>query len=156
MFFGNINNLAQDCKALPEAVVKGLEYLKNTDFSKGEVGNYEIEGSQIVAMVQEHQTSPKEQRRAEAHARNIDIQFVIEGSERIGFGLADPANEVQEDLLEPKDAIFFKTVKDEMDLLLTVGNYVVFFPGEVHRPCCQWGENTRLRKVVVKIDADLL
>ena len=156
MFFGNIKNLAQDQKALPAAVVKGLEYLKNTDFSQVEVGKYEIDGSKIFALVQEHQTSPKEQRRAEAHARNIDIQFVIEGAELIGFGLSDAANQVQEDLLETKDNIFFKTVKDEMDLLLTAGNYAVFFPEEVHRPCCQLGGNTKLRKVVVKIAVDLL
>jgi biofilm protein TabA len=156
MFFGRIEDLEQDRKVLPPAVVKGLEYLKKTDFSQVEVGKYEIDGSKIFALVQEHQTSPKAERRAEAHAKNIDIQFVIAGSEQIGFALPDASNEVKEDLLAQKDNIFFATVKDEMDLVLTSGMYAVFFPQEVHRPCCRIGENTQLRKVVVKIAAELL
>lgn len=156
MFFGNIKNLEQDKKILPQAVVKGLEYLKKTDFTNVAVGKYEIEGTQIFALVQEHQTSPKAERRAEAHVKNIDIQFVIDGSEMIGFALPDAGNEVLENLLEQKDNIFYKTVKNEMELLLTSGDYAVFFPEEVHRPCCQFGDNRQLRKVVVKIAASLL
>jgi biofilm protein TabA len=156
MFFGNIKNLEQDRKVLPPAIVKGLEYLKNTDFSQAAVGKYEIDGSNIFAMVQEHQTSPKAERKAEAHVKKIDIQFVIAGAEMIGFALPNAANEVLEDLLESKDNIFYKTVQGEAELLLTAGTYAIFFPEEVHRPCCRYGDNSQLRKVVVKIAADLL
>lgn len=156
MIYGNIANLERDRKILPAAVVKGLQYLKDTDFSKLEVGKYEIEGNKIFALVQENQTQPKEDRRAEAHAKRLDIQCVIEGAEMIGFALPDAANQVVEDLLEQKDNIFYSTVQDEMGLVLTKGMYAIFFPGEVHRPSCQYGVSCKLRKVVVKINADLL
>jgi biofilm protein TabA len=156
MFFGSIEYLGQDRRALPRAVVKGLEYLKNTDFSKVEPGKYAIEGEQIVALVQDQQTLPRAERRAEAHLKKLDIQFVIDGAEVIGFAPTDPANEVTEDLAEQKDNIFYATVKDEMELVLTKGRYAVFFPREVHCPCCRYGDNRQVRKVVVKIAADLL
>jgi biofilm protein TabA len=156
MFFGSIDHLEQDRRALPQTVVKGLEYLKNTDFSKIEPGKYAIEGEQIVALVQEQPTLPRAERRAEAHLKKLDIQFVIDGAEMIGFAPADPANEVAEDLAEQKDNIFYATVKDEMGLVLTKGRYAVFFPQEVHCPCCRYEDHCQVRKVVVKIAADLL
>jgi biofilm protein TabA len=156
MIFGNIANLEHDRKILPAAVIEGLQYLNDTDFSKLEVGKYEIEGNKIFALVQESQTLPKEDRRPEAHAKRLDIQYVIEGPEMIGFALPNAVNQVAEDLLEQKDNIFYATVQDEMDLVLTKGMYAIFFPDEVHRPNCQYGVSRKLRKVVVKIEADLL
>jgi biofilm protein TabA len=156
MFIGNIKNLDNDRKILPLPLVKGLDYLRQTDFARVEPGKYEIDGAGIFALVQEQQTAPKGERRPEAHAKNIDIQYVIEGTDLIGFGLPDPANAVQEDLLAQKDNIFYKDVKNEMDLVLTAGMYAIFFPEEVHRPNCQYGVSEKLRKVVVKVGTELL
>jgi biofilm protein TabA len=157
MYVGNINNLEKEKKVLPLALIKGLEYLRRTDFSRTEIGKYEIEGSQIFALVQEQQTGPKAERRPEAHLKNIDIQYVIEGTDVIGFGLSDPANEVVEDILAEKDCVFYNNVQNETDLVLTSGMYAIFFPEEVHRPNCQSGTTGgKLRKVVVKVAAELL
>jgi biofilm protein TabA len=156
MFIGHIKNLDNDRKVLPEPLVKGLDYLRQADFTRMESGKYEIEGAKIFALVQEQQTAPKTERRPEAHVKNIDIQYVIEGTDLIGFGLPDPANEVQEDLLAQKDLLFFKNVQGEMDLILTPGMYAIFFPEEVHRPNCQYETSEKLRKVVVKVAAELL
>lgn len=41
MIFGSLQNLDQDRKALAKPLVKGLEYLKNTDFAKLENGRIE-------------------------------------------------------------------------------------------------------------------
>jgi biofilm protein TabA len=157
MYVGHIKNLETDRKVLPLPLIKGLEYLRRTDFSRTEIGKYEIEGSQIFALVQEQEIGPKAGRRPEAHLRNIDIQYVIEGTDVIGYGLPDPANEVAEDLLSEKDCVFYKNVQAETDLVLTSGMYAIFFPEEVHRPNCQYGTTGgQLRKVVVKIAAELL
>jgi biofilm protein TabA len=152
MFLGHIANLDQDRKILPPALIKGLEYIKRTDFSRMEKGKYEIDGTKIYAMVQEYRTAPKDSRPPEAHLKYIDIQYVLEGTDVIGFGLPDAANEIEEDLSVQKDCVFFKNVKDEMDLVLTPGMYAIFFPDEVHRPNCQYRVSEKLRKVVVKVE----
>jgi biofilm protein TabA len=151
MIFGSIQNLERDRITLPNALLRGLDYLRDTDFSKQPAGKYDIEGTGMVALVQNNLTAPRAERKAEAHRRYIDIQYVLSGSEIIGYGLANPANEVLDDKLEEKDAIFFKNIKQEIDLILTGGMYAIFFPTDVHRPGCVHGEPSQVRKVVVKV-----
>ena len=156
MIFGKVDSLARDKVYLPEALVKGLEYLQKTDFSKLAVGKYEIEGSPIYALVQEYQTAPKAEKKVEAHNKYIDIQYIAQGDEVIGFAPFSPESKVKENLLDQKDAIYYETVKGEMDLVMSSGMYAVFFPDEIHRPGCNYENGSQVKKVVVKIPMDLL
>lgn len=156
MIFGKLDSLSKEKVNLAKVLVKGLDFLQRTDFSKMAVGKYEIEGNSIFALVQEYQTAPKTEKKAEAHAKYIDIQYICQGNEVIGFAPANEQNEVKEDLLDQKDAIFYKTVQGEMDLILSNGMYAVFFPNEVHRPGCNFEGGGQVRKVVVKIAMSLL
>jgi YhcH/YjgK/YiaL family protein len=156
MFCNSIKTLDTDRPALPKALLKGLDYMKNTDFSKMEIGKYEIDGSSMYALVQEYQTQPKEAKKAEAHVKYIDVQYVYSGAEIIGYAPADPAAEVLENLVDKKDMIMYKTVPNETDIVLTGGMYAVLFPGEIHRPQCNYKGETKVRKVVVKVARDLM
>lgn len=156
MIFGNLQNLAQDRRALAGPLVKGLEYLKNTDFEKLPVGRYEIDGEKIYAMVQEYQTSPREKRKAEAHRKYIDIQYVYQGVEVVGYSLTDTKSVISEDLLAEKDAVFYGTVEGERDLILSAGRFAIFFPTDIHRPGCNFEKEHSVKKVVIKVAADLL
>ena len=156
MIFGTIHNLEQDKKNLPQALVDGLEYLKKNDISRLTPGRYEIKGNELFALVQDNQTAPKSDRKAESHRKYVDIQYVHSGSEVIGYAIADPASEVMEDLLDQRDALFFKNIKDEADLILTPGTYAVFFPSDVHRPGCIYRTTALVRKVVVKVSVESL
>lgn len=156
MICGSIRTLDADRPALPKALLTGLDYLKNTDFSKMEIGKYEIDGAAMYALVQEYRTQPKEAKKAEAHVKYIDVQFVYSGSEIIGYAPADPAAEVLENLVDKKDMITYKTVPNETEVILTEGMYAVLFPGEIHRPQCNYKGETKVRKVVIKVAMDLL
>lgn len=156
MIFGKVDSLAKDKVYLAEALVKGLEYLQKTDFSKLAVGKYEIEGSSIYALVQEYQTAPKAEKKVEAHRKYIDIQYIVQGNEVIGFAPFSPESEVKENLLDQKDGIYYKSVKGEMDLVMSGGMYAIFFPEEIHRPGCNYENGFQVKKVVVKIAMDLL
>ena len=65
-------------------------------------------------------------------------------------------NEVLEDRMAEQDLLFFKSVQNEMDLILTQGMYAILFPQDIHRPGCRYREGGRVKKVVVKISKDLL
>jgi len=151
MIFGKLDSVSKDQLYLAKALVKGLDYLKKTDFSKVAVGKYEIEGSSIYALVQAYQTAPKAEKKAEAHGKYIDIQYIAQGNEVIGFAPFSPESEVKENLLEQKDAIYYKSVKGEMELIMSDGMYAVFFPDEIHRPGCNYEGGGQVKKVVVKI-----
>jgi biofilm protein TabA len=156
MICSSIKTLDADRPTLPRALHKGLDYLKNTDFSKMEIGKYELDGANMYALVQEYQTQPKEAKKAEAHVKYIDVQFVYSGSEMIGYAPADPSAEVLENLADKKDMITYKTVPGETAVILTAGMYAVLFPNEIHRPQCNYLGETQVRKVVLKVAMVLL
>jgi YhcH/YjgK/YiaL family protein len=156
MFCSSIKILDANRPTLPKALLKALDYLKNTDFSKMEIGKYEIDGPAMFALVQEYQTQPKETKKAEAHVKYIDVQYVYSGSEIVGYAPADPAAEVLENLVDKKDMITYKSIPNETEVILTEGMYAILFPGEIHRPQCNYKGETKVRKVVVKAAMDLL
>lgn len=156
MIFGSIDNLEMDRRVLPAALVRGLEYLRDTDFSRLEPGRYEIDGTAIFALVQEYHPVPKEGKSPEAHRKYLDIQYVYRGCEILCYSLENRASEVLEDRLAGEDLLIFKTVQNEMDLILAQGMYTILFPQDIHRPGCRHGEGGRVKKVVVKVSRDLL
>ncbi len=156
MIYGQLKNFQQEKDALSPALQKGLLYLTNTDLSTLAVGRHDIEGDAIFALVSEYETEPKEARRPEAHQKYIDIQYVAEGEEKIGCSLLSAEYEVIQDELALKDLIFYKEVKQEVDMLLKPGIYAVLFPNDVHRPCCMIGTAAKVKKVVIKIALAIL
>ncbi|HUI91795.1 MAG TPA: YhcH/YjgK/YiaL family protein [Chitinivibrionales bacterium] len=119
-------------------------------------GKYGLDGDSIFALVQEYATQPKEAKKAEAHLKYIDVQFVYQGIETAGFAPADPAAEIMEDLASKKDMITYKSVPHETSIILAEGMYAILFPGEIHRPRCNYLKESKVRKVVLKVAMDLM
>ena len=72
-------------KNLNESLYKGLRFLKETDLAALPVGRYEIDGDAVFALVQEYETHLPEECRWEAHYTYTDIQYIVEGSEKMGW-----------------------------------------------------------------------
>lgn len=156
MFVGHIENFGKEKNLFLPTLQKALSYLKNTDFTKKELGRDEIDGDNMYAMVQEYQTKPKADCKPEAHVKYVDIQYIVSGKEAIGYGPLSAKNPVKEDKLAEKDIIFYQSVEDETDVVLAQGMYGIFYPADVHRPKCAVGDSTTVRKVVLKIKASTL
>jgi biofilm protein TabA len=156
MILGNIANWELDEKALVAPLAKGLTYLRETDFSKLPDGRHEIEGPGMVAIVQEYQSAPPEGCEAETHRKYIDIQYICRGTEVVGYGLTGPGNEIRDAYSGETDAVIYSKVEQEMTFVLTAGMYAVFFPTDIHRPCCQYERPEQVKKVVLKIAVDSL
>ena len=58
-----------DVSVYPDSIRKALEYLRDTDFSLLEDGEYEIEGRSIFARVFTLESKEKEESRAEYHEK---------------------------------------------------------------------------------------
>lgn len=133
-----------------------LDRLRNTDWDKEALGKQEWQGTELFAIVSEAATRPQAEALAESHALYADIHYVIAGHEHIGW-TADPNQAVLErDLLEQEDACLYQTVGDEQWLVLHPGMYVIFLPGELHRPSCHATQPELVRKVVVKLHQSYL
>jgi YhcH/YjgK/YiaL family protein len=132
---------------------KAFIFLKTSDLSKLEIKRYDIDGDNLYASVSEYLTKNEDDARFEAHQKYIDIQYVINGIEQISY---TPMS-FKKDILVPYDAvkdIEFMTVTRSTDMKATPGRFFIFFPSDIHRPGLKIGENSQVRKVVVKVKID--
>ena len=66
-------------------VMRGLELLRDTDFSQWEDGRHEIDGERLFVLLQSYETK-LENDTPEAHKKYIDIQYLLSGQELLpGF-----------------------------------------------------------------------
>ncbi|EAB7041829.1 YhcH/YjgK/YiaL family protein, partial [Salmonella enterica subsp. enterica] len=113
-------------------------------------GKHAIDGDRLFYLISEDTTEPGELRRAEYHARYLDIQIVLKGQEGMTFS-TQPASVPETDWLADKDIAFIGQGIDEKTVILNEGDFVVFYPGEVHKPLCAVGAPAQVRKAVVKL-----
>lgn len=132
---------------LSDRLAKGINYIKNTDFSRVELGTYNIDGDDVFAMVQEYDTRKITDCKLEGHSRYIDIQYLIKGEEYIG--LTSKTNQEIDDKNDEGDYAFYKGDSTLFKFNPTV--FGIFFPDDLHMPCVGLNQISKVRKVVVKV-----
>lgn len=155
MIVSDLKHWRQETGWITPPVRKALEWLEREVTEETPPGRYDIDGDRMYVLVQHLETEPEERRLAEAHRRYADIQLLLSGQELILAARDDESNEIVSDELEPKDKLVFRAVNRESRFVLYPGMFAVFFPMDIHRPCCSPGEQAGIRKAVVKIDLDL-
>jgi len=133
---------------LSERINKSFAYLKETDFSKLELGKYEIEGDNIFALVNEYNTKDESEGKLEAHKKYIDVQFVSKGSELMGYAPLKNQKVIDE-YNEQNDITFFSGEKTFTQV--DEGMFAIFFPTDVHLPGIKVNEKSFVKKVVIKV-----
>ena len=84
MIYDSLKHL-EAYKGIHPGIYRGLELLRDTDFSQQEDGRHEVDGDDLFYLLQSYDT--KEVNDApEAHKKYADIQFLISGREKIGVG----------------------------------------------------------------------
>lgn len=148
MIADTLKNRSQYASISPR-IKAGFDYLANTDFSKIEAGKYEIDGSNLFALVQEYDSITKDQGKWECHRNYIDIQYVVEGVEQIGVQNIDFLKVTTE--YNPEKDIAFLSGDGDF-VTLSKGSYGVFFPQDAHMPKVAPGDKPgKVKKVVLKI-----
>ncbi|EPV8394900.1 YhcH/YjgK/YiaL family protein [Klebsiella aerogenes] len=147
MIIGNIHHLQS---WLPDALRQAIEHVKAHVSESTPLGKHDIDGNNLFYLISEDSTEPQAERRAEFHARYLDIQIVLRGQEGMTFSTL-PAGEPQTDWLADKDIAFLGEGVQEKTVILNEGDFVVFYPGEVHKPLCAVGVPAKVRKAVVKV-----
>lgn len=134
-----------------ERFAAGFAFLKNTDLKAIAPGRYEIDGDRLYASVEEYQTRPVADDSWEAHRRYADIQYVITGSEVIGWAPLHTLD-VREEYDDAKDIGWFQG--KGTFLPLEEGRFMVLFPQDAHEPGRTAGETGSVKKIVVKVLLD--
>ena len=147
MIVGNIHHLHA---WLPHPLREAIEYVKQHVTDDTATGKHEIDGNRLFYLVSQDMTEPLAERRAEYHARYLDIQIILKGQEGMTFS-TQPAGTPETDWLADKDIAFLPQGEQEKTVVLSEGDFVVFYPGEVHKPLCAVNTPAQVRKVVVKL-----
>jgi YhcH/YjgK/YiaL family protein len=136
---------------LGDRMKKALEYLENTDLDELQPGKYNIDNDEIYVMVSEYDTKAVEDALWEAHKNYIDIQYMVKGSEKMGYTNVDNI-EITIEYNTEKD-ILFGTAKGDF-VTVEQGMFIVFAPQDGHMPSISVENPERVKKVVVKVLAE--
>jgi len=156
VIYGNVKDLESSFAWLPQPLKTAVEHLKTTDFSALPAGNYALQGDDIRVQVIDMLTRPAAEAYPEVHRQFIDVQYLVQGSEKIGVAADTGNNQVFSDKLAERDLLLYTGVDNESILTMTPGSFAVFMPTDVHRPGCVVDQPQAIRKVVVKVRASLL
>ncbi len=146
MIIGNIHHLQP---WLPAALREAIEHVIAQVSEATPLGKHAIDGDNLFYLISEDTTEPQAARRAEYHARYLDIQIVLRGS---GDDLQHFAARRAADRLAGGERHRFSCRRPAgKTVILNEGDFVVFYPGEVHKPLCAVGAPAKVRKAVVKM-----
>ena len=142
---------ANHYKNLGDRIQKSFDYIKQTNLKKLQPGRYDIDGDNIFALISEYQTKAEAEGKLEAHRKYIDVQYVIEGEELMGYA---PLGNQQtlEAYKEENDIVFYKGEK--VLIKVTEGMFAIFFPEDVHMPGICVDKKSPVKKLVIKVKVD--
>ncbi len=126
---------------------RAFETLLRPDLSSLQAGRHLIEGDRLYLVIALEEGAGMEGAVLEAHRKYIDIQFVIEGTDMIGWR---PIRECAH-LSQPYDAAKDLELYGERPLSwspVAGSRFAVYFPCDAHAPL---GGTGRLRKAIMKV-----
>ena len=147
----NVVDFYLQYKKNPEQWKALFGWLAKTDLLAIPKGKHPIEGSSLVASVEDSNNEPLEKRRSESHFHNIDFQLVVKGTER--FGLIDhytskPNTRYRRDVIhydyDVEKALFYDSTPDR---------FFIFFPSDWHiAKVATEKDDQNIRVIVIKVE----
>lgn len=132
---------------LHENIAFALRWLQSVQTAQLTPGKYELQGQSLYAIVDEYMTRPREACRLETHRRYIDVQYVVRGSELMGYA---PVRRLDPGLYDHELDIQFHQGYADF-LLLQQGMFAVMLPFDAHMPgVAVDGQPAAVKKIVVK------
>ncbi len=137
-------------QAISPALKRAFDYLRQTDLAALEVGDYELDGKNLLVRVLKYATRLKEQGKWEAHRQVLDLQYMAEGVEQVCYAPVSSLTPGEYDAV--KDVQRFS---GEGDLVtLPSGSFMLLMPTDGHMPCLAVDMPIPIKKVVLKIAVD--
>lgn len=142
MIFGNINTY-RSCGMSSEALDKYIEVLKTITVDTPN-GKYTLDDGAFYNVCDCNQ-KPASEKQYETHRKYIDIQFIVGGTEDMGYADIGALTETQAYDEKGDYALF-----DGEGVMLTFkpGDFAVFAPMDAHKPGCGNGTS---KKVIIKV-----
>jgi biofilm protein TabA len=127
---------------------QAFAFINATDLVNAADGKSEIaEGLKAIFSNAQGKTAETSLAKFECHNKNIDIQLCISGKETIGWTPREKCVTPNGDYNVEKDVQLYHDGADTF-FQLTDGQFVIFFPEDVHAPMIGEGN---IKKLVIKV-----
>lgn len=128
-----------------------FRWLANTDLLTISKGKHPIEGTTLVASVEDSYNEPLEKRGSESHYHHIDFQYVVKGTER--FGIIDHVTSKPNCKYRP-DVIHYDYSLDRTRFIDSRNDrFLIFFPCDWHIAKVNTDKaDQNIRVIVIKVD----
>ena len=132
MIFTNINDKLQN-SSLTKDIQFCIDYaVKNRNkILSLENGSYDVDYNGIKMNVGKYFTKREEDKFWESHKKYLDVQIMIDGSERVAFN--NIRNMKEKSFNSERDLVILEGNK-LFDIVIENGDVLVFFPNDVHKP----------------------
>lgn len=151
MIVGELSTISEQA-ALNPRIIQALNFLSNPHLADLPDGRVEIDGDQVFAILSTYHPGPvTESIELEGHRRYLDLQYLAQGEELIGWIPAsvvpaksayDPEKDVWKASLPAGELAWIR---------LRRGVGMLLYPDDGHAPQFAPAEPSLVRKVVVKI-----
>jgi YhcH/YjgK/YiaL family protein len=135
--------------------IESLNWIKDNSKIKQE-GIYTLAEEGWYVNVHAYETKPEVNCQWENHSKTIDIQYIIEGAEKIRWCSTYELGKIIA-YHENTDTQRFELNNTHANsFILTENMFAIFFPGDAHCPQIAASEPSWLKKLVVKIPLHLV
>ncbi len=128
---------------------EALTFLRESNLEELTPGRCEIAGEDLYAMVVKDTGVGHREAKLEAHREYVDIQYVLSGTDEIGWKSLEQCTIRQGDYDSQKDVECFSDNPSNW-IKVAAGELAIFFPGDAHAPGAGEGE---FHKIVIKVKA---
>ena len=147
MLAGTVTDGAMRCEHA--GVRAAIEYAQTHDLKALACGRNEIDGDNLFVNVAEYTTKMHDDCKWEAHRAYIDVQCIVEGTERIDSTRVERLD--AEPFDEENDFHFLAGDTVDTSVVLKPGDYAVYFPEDAHRPGMCVDTPVQVKKAVFKV-----
>ena len=151
MIVSNINSKdLERYAALHPRFAEAFGEMKRIFESGAEDGRITLDGDKLFINVQSYTSKLEKDCGFEAHKKYIDIQFILEGEEIIGYESEDKLT-LTKAYDDSADYMLYALNSEYDKIRLTRGDFVILFAEEPHAPAIAIGTPESVRKAVFKI-----
>lgn len=136
-------------KGKNEKIDQAIDYIKNNNFEGLVPKTYEVEGDDLFFNLIEYETKAVEDRFWESHKRYIDLHYILEGTEFIGYEQFGRMN--IKETYNAADDYFILEGSLHSKVQLQKGDFMICYPDDVHMTAIKVNEPISVRKIVFKV-----
>lgn len=158
MHRGHVDH-ADSYRGLGAGIDAAFDFLTARDVVSCPDGKHTVNADGVFAIVQRYATKSDVDAIWETHRKHVDVQFIGQGRERMGWCRRTHALTIREPYREDREAEFYEPPAEPSFFELGTGEFAIFWPDDVHAPSLMAAGEVQpqhVLKVVVKVPVELV